>query len=138
MPALLWLIFSWYVCPFMFPLLRAFCRKWYNTEICLGSNHHCAIYRVQFSSVTQSCLALCDPMNCRWPGLPVQCQPPEYTQTHVHQVSDTSNYLILCHPLLLLPSIPPSITVFSNESTLHMRWPKYWSFSSASVLPMNT
>ena len=41
----------------------------------------------------------------------------------------TSNYLILCHPLLLLPLIPPSIRVFSNESTLHMRWPKYWSFS---------
>ena len=48
-----------------------------------------------------------------------------------------SSHLILCHPLLLLPPIPPSIRVFSNESTLHMRWPKYWSSASASVLPMN-
>ena len=45
-----------------------------------------------------------------------------------------SSHLILCHPLLLLPPIPPSITVFSNESTLHMRWPKYWSFSF-SIIP---
>ena len=49
-----------------------------------------------------------------------------------------SNHLILCRPLLLLPPIPPSIRVFSSESTLRMRWPKYWSFSFASVLPMNT
>ena len=48
-----------------------------------------------------------------------------------------SNHLILCHPLLLLPSIFPSIRVFSNESVLCIRWPKYWSFSFASVLPMN-
>ena len=50
----------------------------------------------------------------------------------------SSSHLILCHPLLLLPLIPPSIRVFSNESTLHMRWPKYWSLSLTSVLPMNT
>ena len=49
-----------------------------------------------------------------------------------------SSHLILCRPLLLLPPIPPSIMVFSNESTLHMRWPKYWSFSFRSVLPRNT
>ena len=49
-----------------------------------------------------------------------------------------SNHLILCHPLLLLPPVPPSIRVFSNESTLCTRWPKYWSSASASVLPMNT
>ena len=48
-----------------------------------------------------------------------------------------SNHLILCRPLLLLPSVFPSIRVFSNESVLHIRWPKYWSFNSASVLPMN-
>ena len=48
------------------------------------------------------------------------------------------SHLILCRPLLLLPPIPPSIRVFSNESTLHLRWPKYWSFALASVLPMNT
>ena len=63
------------------------------------------------------------------PGLPVHHQLPEFTQTQVHQVSDPSSHLILCRPLLLLPSIPPSIRVFSNESTLRMRWPKYCSFS---------
>ena len=50
----------------------------------------------------------------------------------------SSSHLILCHPLLLLPPVPPSIRVFSSESTLHMSWPKYWSFSLSSVLPMNT
>ena len=63
------------------------------------------------------------------PGLPVHHQLPEFTQTHVHQVRDA---IQPSHPLsflLLLPPIPPSIRVFSNESPLHMRWPKYWSFS---------
>ena len=63
------------------------------------------------------------------PGLPVHHQLPEFTQTHIHQVVMPSSNFILCHPLLLLHRIPPSIRVFSNESTLHMRWPKYWSFS---------
>ena len=84
---------------------------------------------VQFSSVAQSCLTLCDPMNCSTPGLPVHYQLPEFTQTHVHWVSDAIQPLILCRPLFLLPPIPPSIRVFSNESTLRMRWTKYWSFS---------
>ena len=82
----------------------------------------------QFSSVTQSCPTLCDPMNHSTPGLPVHHLLPEFTQTHVHRVSDAFSHLILCCPLLLLPPIPPSIRVFSNESTLRMRWPKYWSF----------
>ena len=90
----------------------------------------------QFSSVAQSCLTLCDPMNHSTPGLPVHHQLPEFTQTHVHQVSDGSSHLILCRPLLLLPPIPPSIKVFSNESTLCMRRPKYWSFSF-SISPSN-
>ena len=89
---------------------------------------------VQFSSAAQSCLTLCDPMNCSTPGLPVHHQLPEFTQTHVIESSMPSSHLILCHPLLLLPLIPPSIRVFSNESTLHMRWPKYWSFSF-SIIP---
>ena len=72
---------------------------------------------------------LCDPMNHSTPGLPVHHQLPEFTQTRVHQVSDAIQPLILCRPLLLLPPIPPSIRVFSNESTLHMRWSEYWSFS---------
>ena len=90
---------------------------------------------VQFSSVPQSCPTLCDPMNCSTPGLPVHHHLLEFTQTHIHQVSDAIQpSLILCHPLLLLPTIPPSIRVFSNESTLRMRWPKYWSFSF-SIIP---
>ena len=84
---------------------------------------------VQFSSVAQSCPTLCNPMNCSMPGLPVHHQLLEFTETHVHQVMMPSSHLILCHPLLLLPPIPPSFRVFSNESTLCMRWPKYWSFS---------
>ena len=88
---------------------------------------------VQFSSVAQLCPTLCDPTNCSMPGLPVRHQLPEFTQTHVHRVSDAS-HLILCRPLLLLPPIPRSIRVFSNESTLRMRWPKYWSFTF-SIIP---
>ena len=84
---------------------------------------------VQFSSVTQSCPTLCDPMNCNTPGLPVHHQLPESTQIHVIVLAMPSNHLILCHPLLLLPSIFPSVRVFSNESALHIRWAKYWSFS---------
>ena len=84
---------------------------------------------VQFSSVTQSCLTLCDPMDCSTPGLSVHHQLPELAQTHVHLVDDAIQHLILCHPLLLLPSVFPSIRVFSNESVLHIRWPNYWSFS---------
>ena len=89
---------------------------------------------VRFSSVTQSCMTLHDPMNRSTPGLPVHHQFPEFTQTHVHRVSDASSHLNLCRPLLLLPPIPPSIRIFSNESTLRMRWPKYWSFSF-SIIP---
>ena len=94
------------------------------------------ISSVQFSSVTQSCPTLCDPMNCSTPGLPVHHQLPEFTQTHVHRVGDAIQHLILCHSLLFLPPVPPSIRVFSNESTLHMRWPKYCNFSF-SISPSN-
>ena len=89
----------------------------------------------QFSSVAESCLTLCDPMNCSTLGLPVHHQLLEFTQTHVHQVSDAIQPY-LCRSLLLLPPIPPSIRVFSSESTLRMRWPKYWSFSF-SISPSN-
>ena len=91
---------------------------------------------VSFSSVTQSCPTLCNPMNRSTPGLPVHHQLPEFTQTHVHRVSDA---IQPSHPLLSpSPSvlIPPSIKVLSNESTLRMRWPKYWSFSF-SISPSN-
>ena len=75
-------------------------------------------------------------MNRSTPGLPVHHQLPEFTQTHVHWVGDASSHLILCRPLLLLPPIPPSIRVFSNESTRRVRWPKYWSFR-LSISPSN-
>ena len=86
-------------------------------------------WSVQFSSVAQSCPTLCDPMNFSTPGLPVHHQLLELTQTHVHWSVMPSKHLILCHPLLLPPSIFPSIRVFSNESALLIRWPKCWSFS---------
>src|SRR5574340_581400 len=73
-------------------------------------------------------------MDCSTPGLHVCNQRPEFIPTHVHELVMPSNHLILCRPLLLLPPILPSIRVFSNESTLHMRWPKYWSFSF-SIIP---
>ena len=85
------------------------------------------VLSVQFSSVAQSCPTLCDPMNRSTPGLPVHHQLPEFTQTHIHRVSDA------IQPLLLLPAIHPSIRVFSNESTLRTRWPKYWSFSFSNI-----
>ena len=91
---------------------------------------------VRFTSVAHLCLTLCDPMDCSMPGFPVHHQLPEFTQTHIHRVSDTSSNLILCCPVLLLPSIFPSIRVPSNESVLHIRWPKYWSFSF-NISPSN-
>ena len=81
------------------------------------------------SSVAQSYPTVSDSMDCTTPGFPVHHQLPKLAQTHVHQVGDTSNHLILCCPLLLLPSVFPSIRVFSSESVLRIRWPKYWSFS---------
>ena len=89
---------------------------------------------VQFSSVAQLFPTLCNPMNRSTPALPVNHQLPEFTQTHVHRVSDAIQPSHPLSSLLLLPSIPPSIRVFSNDSTLRMRWPKYWSFSF-SIIP---
>ena len=82
----------------------------------------------QFSSVAQSCPTLCDSMNRSTPGLPVHHHLPEFTQIDVHRISDALQPSYLLLSLLVLPPIPASIRVFSSESTLHMRWPKYWSF----------
>ena len=84
---------------------------------------------VQFSSVSQSCPTLCDPMDCSTPGLFVHHQLLELLKLMSFESVMSSNSLILCCPLLLPPSIFPSIRVFSNESVLCIRWPKYWSFS---------
>ena len=91
---------------------------------------------VQFSSVAQLCLTLCDPMDCSTPGFPVRHQFLELAQTCVRWVGDAIQPSHLYSPLLLLPSIFSSIRVFSNESFLHIRWPKYWSFSF-SISPSN-
>ena len=90
-----------------------------------------------FSSVQSlSRVQLCDPMDCSTPGSPVHHQLPELAQTHVHRVSDAIQPFILSCPLLLPPSVFSSIRVFSSESVLPIRWPKYWSFSF-SISPSN-
>ena len=111
-------------------------------HICMAESLHCSpetittlLISYQFSSVQSlSRVRLCNPMNCSMPGLPVHHQLLEFTQTQYIESVMPSSLLILCRPLLLLPPIPPSIIVFSNESTLHMRWPTSWSFSF-SIIP---
>ena len=78
-------------------------------------------------SGAKSCATLCDPLDCSMPGFPVLHYLLEFAQTHVCWVGDAI-HLVLCCPLLLLSSIFPSIRVFSKESVLHIKWPKYWSF----------
>ena len=91
----------------------------------------------QFSSVTQSCLTLCHPMpglqHARPLSITNSCSIPKLLS--IEPVM-SSNHLILCHPLLLPPSIFPSTRLFSNESVLHIRWPKYWNFNF-SISPSN-
>ena len=88
------------------------------------------ICNIVFSAVQSLSLVwLFPPMNCSTLGLPVHHQLPESTKLMSVESVMPSNHLILCRPLLLLPPIPPSIRVFSNESALPIRWPKYWSFS---------
>ena len=89
----------------------------------------------QFSSVAQLCPILSDPMNCSTPGFPVYHQLPTLKLMSIESLMP-SNHLILCFPLLLLPSVFPSIRVFSNDSVLPIRWPKDWSFSF-SISPSN-
>ena len=82
------------------------------------------------------CPTLCNPIDCRMPGFPILHHLPELAQTYSTELVMPSNHLALCCPLLLLPPIFPSIGVFSNESGLRFRWPKYWSFSF-SISPSN-
>ena len=90
------------------------------------------------SSVTQSCLILCDPMDCSTPGFPIHHQLPELTYTHVHRIDHA------IQPALPLSSASPPAFYpsqhqgLSNESVLHIRWPKYWSFSFSISPSMNT
>ena len=84
------------------------------------------IYMLQFSSVAEPCPTLCNTMNCSIPGLSNSQSSPKLMSI---ELVIPSNHLILCHHLLLLPSIFPTIRVFSSESAFRIRWPKYWSFS---------
>ena len=93
-------------------------------------------FSVQFSSVAQSCLTLGDPIDCSTPGFPVHHQLLEFTKLMSIESVMLPNHLILCHPFLLLPSIFTSIRVFSSESALCIRWPKYWTFSF-NISPSN-
>ena len=89
-----------------------------------------------FSSVAQLCLTICDPVDCSMPGFPVHHQLQSLIKLMSIESVMPSNHFILCRPLLLPPSIFPSIRVFSNESVLRIRWAKYWSFSF-SISPSN-
>ena len=113
-------------------------RKWQSAPVFLSGEFHeprSPAGTVHFSSVTQSCLTYCNPMDCSTPGFPVHHQLQELTQTHVHGIGDT---IQLFHPLSS-PS-PPAFNLsqhqgFSNESVL-IRWPKYWNFSF-NICPSN-
>ena len=87
-------------------------------------------------SVFKSCPTLCDLRDCSMPGFPVLQHLLKYAQTHVHWLVMSSNQLILYRLLLLLPSTLPSIKIFSNESAVWVRWPKYWSFN-LNISPSN-
>ena len=107
---------------------------------CANLRFHLCIFTLLFSSVQFNRSVV---SNSLWPHESQHARPPCPSPTPgVHPDSPCiesvmpSSHLILCRPLLLLPPIPPSIRVFSNESTLHMRWPKYWSFSF-SISPSN-
>ena len=115
------------------------CHLWFLSLV--SYNFLCTVLlspSVQFSSVSQSCLTLCNPMDCSTPGLPVHHQLPDSPKPMSIKLVIPSNHLILCRLLLLLPSIFPSIRVFSNESDLHIRWPKYWSFNFSISPPVST
>ena len=101
-----------------------------------SDSFHCFIFfysfytsSIQFISVVQSCPTLCNPMNHSTPGVPVHHQLPSTPKLMSIELVMPSNHLILCCPLLLLPSIFPSFKVFSSDSILHTMWPKYWCFS---------
>ena len=107
---------------FFFPTERLFHISFVITETHLLWGCCCC-------SVTQLYPALCNAIDCSTPGFPVPHHFPEFAQVHVHCISNLSSHLILWCPLLFLPSIFSRIRDFSNESAVHIRWPKYWSFS---------
>ena len=98
----------------------------------------CQIFQLQFGSITQLCPTLCDPWTAACQASPSITSSQSLLKLMSIESVMPSSRLILCRPRLLLPHlpIPPSIRVFSNESALRMRWPKYWSFSF-SITPSN-
>jgi len=132
----MWNSLSYAYLPFLCPL-QWNVSSYFSPLVSFLYLHFCLVNCLsifQVSSISQSCPTLCDLMNHSTPGLPVHHQLPEFTQTQSFESVMPSSHLILCRLLLLLPPIPPSIRVFSNESTLRMKWPKYWSFTF-SIIP---
>ena len=113
--------------------LGAFCT---SQRFCIFLCEHAILYSCCCCSVTKSCPTLCDPMNCSTPGFPSFTISWSLLKLMSIELVMSSNYLILCLPLFLLPSIFPSTRIFSNESVLRIRWPKGWSFSF-SISPSN-
>ena len=129
-------ILEWVAIPFsgIFPTQGSNPDLPYYRQILYHLSHQEAQIYYQFSSVAQSCPALFDPMNHSTPAsLSITNSRSSLRLASIESVMPSS-HLILCRPLLLLPPIPPSVRVFCNESSLHMRWPKYWSFSF-SIIP---
>ena len=113
------------------------CIEWLTLCILYCNDHvKKGIHEVQFSSVTHSCPTLCSPMDCSSQASLSIINSQSLPRLMFIKSGMSSNYLILCHPCLCIPSIFPSIRVFSNESALHIRWTKYWSFSF-SITPSN-
>ena len=109
---------------FTHEILLFYSQNLYQSQFSKETKHTCIVATTLTNfccSVAQSCPTLCHTVDWSTPGFPVLQHLPELAQTYVHQVSDTSNHLILCHLLLLLPSAFPSIKVFSNELALHIR-----------------
>ena len=119
--------------------MKSFFYIWSNFIFIIVSTDGWPVFPIiiyQFTSVTQSCLTLCKPMDCSTPGLPVHHNSWSLLKLMSIESVMPSNHFILCCPLLLPPSIFSSIRVFSNDSALRIRWPKYWSFSF-SISPSN-
>ena len=122
-----WLLLPVVLCHFGFEIFSLKSQKW--IPFSLPHGNWCF-------SVTQLCPTVCHPKDCNTPGFPVLHHLPEFVQTLVQWVNVPYKHLILCHPILLLPWIFPSIRILSKELDLCIRWPKYWNFSF-SISPSN-
>ena len=123
---------------FIFMYISSKCKSYYRQVKChlFFDYFHCCIAYICCCSVAQSCPTLCNPMDCSTPGFPVFQISWILLKLMSIELVIPSDHLFLFHPLILLPSVFPNIRVFSDESALFIRWPKYWSFSS-SISPSN-